>query len=216
MSVRNHSGHLLDSFEKTLTDARSGEQSQLGVLLDVYRGYLLSIASEKLSREVVAKAAPSDLVQETLLQASQAFGEFRGSTELELRAWLNQILARKVIDVHRYYRDFAKRDVTREISLSDSVETGHEAVGARPDFTPASGPASDAENAQILAEALEKLNQEQRQAVQLRSFEQLSFEEVGERLGRSAEAARKLWTRAIQNLTLELQSQESGFKSNDR
>ena len=210
MSSRKHKEHLLEGFEKTLNAARQGEQSQLGVLLDVYRGYLISVASDKLSHEVVAKAAPSDLVQETLLQASQAFGEFRGTTELELRAWLNQILARKVIDVHRYYRDFAKRDISREVRLPDMMDKGDDFLGGIATVPPPSGEVSIAENARILEEALATLNEEQRKAIQLRSFEQLSFEEVGVQLGRSADAARKLWTRAVQNLTLELQSHESG------
>jgi RNA polymerase sigma-70 factor (ECF subfamily) len=216
MSALTRTGHFLEGFEKTLTAARLGEQSQLGVLLDVYRGYLLSIASDKLSQEVVAKAAPSDLVQETLLQASQAFGEFRGSTELELRAWLNQILARKVIDVHRYYRDFAKRDISREVSLSESFDGNEKNFGAAVVDASPSVSAGHSENAEILTDALSKLNEEQQRAVQLRSFEQLSFEEVGERMGRSADAARKLWTRAIQNLTLELQSQEPRSTSDGR
>ncbi|MBC8872193.1 MAG: hypothetical protein H8E44_22400 [Planctomycetes bacterium] len=37
-----------------------------------------------------------DLVQRTLLQSHQAPGNFRGSTEAEMAAWLRQILARNL------------------------------------------------------------------------------------------------------------------------
>ena len=57
MSSPNGPGLSVGRFEKTLTAARRGEQSQLGILLNVYRRYLLSVASKKLSHSVVAKAA---------------------------------------------------------------------------------------------------------------------------------------------------------------
>ncbi len=202
MSLLEHSGYSVDSVERILVTVKQGEHSQLGVLLNLYRGYLLTIAGNELASDVVAKAGPSDLVQETLLEASQAFAEFRGSTELELRTWLNQILSRNLIDVHRHYRDFAKRDVAREVSLDDGFDEESLSIAATID--PPSKHARTAENVKILEVALRTLNDEQRQAIQLRNMEQLGFEEIGKRLGRSAEAARKLWARAIQQLAVEL------------
>ena len=210
MSLRLHSPQVLDSFEKTLTAARRGEQSQLGVLLNVYRRYLLSVASEKLPQEVIAKTAPSDLVQETLFQACRAFDGFRGSSEQELRAWLNRILARKIMEVHRYYRGFAKRDISREIRLSDVQKKDNGIVSGVVSFTTPTELVGQAETARSFDDALGLLNEEQREAIQLRSIDQLSFEEVGVRLGRSADAAQKLWGRAVRNLTRALKSHESG------
>ena len=210
MSLRLRSDQLLDGFEKTLTAARQGEQSQLGVLLNVYRRYLLSVASEKLPQEVIAKTAPSDLVQETLFHACRGFDGFRGSSEQELRAWLNRILARKIIEVHRYYRGFAKRDVSREIRLSDIQNAGEAVKRGAVSLTSPTEVVGKAETARSFDDALATLNEEHRQAIQLRSIEQLSFDEVGLRLGRSADAAQKLWGRAVQNLSRALKSHESG------
>jgi DNA-directed RNA polymerase specialized sigma24 family protein len=47
---------------------------------------------------------------------------------------------------------------------------------------------------------LAQLPEPQQQIVRLRSYEDLSFEEAGRCMGRSAEAARKLWGRAIEQL----------------
>lgn len=208
MSSPKSPGLSVGRFEKTLTAARQGEQSQLGILLDVYRRYLLSVASRKLSNSVAAKAAPSDLVQEALLHAYQGFGEFRGSSERELRAWLNQILARKIIDVHRYYRNYAKRDISREILLSDLLEEdvlkrGAASLAAQNDIVAAT------ESARKFDAALNTLSAEQRQVIQLRSIDQLSFEEVGRRMGRTDDASQKLWARAVQNLTRALHAREA-------
>lgn len=210
MSLRLRSAQLLGGFEQTLNAARQGERSQLGVLLNVYRRYLLSVASEKLPQEVLAKTAPSDLVQETLFQACRAFDGFRGSSEQELRAWLNRILARKIIEVHRYYRGFAKRDISREIRLSDVQRAGDALSGGAANVATPTELVGSAETARSFDQALASLSDEQRQAIQLRSIDQLSFDDVGVRLGRSADAAQKLWGRAVQNLTRALKSQEPG------
>ena len=205
MSLRLTPVRLPDCFEKTLTAARQGERSQLGTLLNVYRRYLLTVASEKLPQEVIPKVAPSDLVQETLFHACRAFEGFRGTSEEELRAWLNRILTRKIVEVHRYYRGFAKRDISREIRLSE-VQTKDDTVGRSGVIASPMELAGKAETSRSLFNALAKLNEEQQEAIRLRSIDRLSFEEVGNRLGRSADAAQKLWVRAVQNLTRALNS----------
>ena len=192
-----------ENIESAIGVARQGEQRVLGFLLDFYRGYLLANASMRLSRDVVAKVAPSDLVQETLMQASRSFCEFHGSTELELRTWLKKILVRKVIDTHRYYRDYAMRDVSREVPLVE---------GHRQNLSPSQAYGSGSK-LELLAEKFARLNNEQRKAIQLRTFDRLSFEEVGKQLGCSTEAARKIWTRAIQKIAQEFRSYETGTGS---
>jgi RNA polymerase sigma-70 factor, ECF subfamily len=214
MSVRLTPVRLLDGFEKTLNAARQGERSQLGALLNVYRRYLLTVASEKLPQEVIPKAAPSDLVQETLFHACRAFDGFRGTSEAELRAWLNRILARKIVEVHRYYRGFAKRDISREIRLSD-VQTKDETMGRSVDIASPMELAGKDEASVSLINALAKLNEEQQEVIRLRSIDQLSFEGVGDRLGRSADAAQKLWVRAIRNLTRALHFHQVGIGTHD-
>ena len=51
-----------------------------------------------------------------------------------------------------------------------------------------------------LGKALLELSDEYRQVIQLRNYDGLSFEEIGQCLGRSAAAARKLWGRALKQL----------------
>ena len=51
-----------------------------------------------------------------------------------------------------------------------------------------------------LKKALLELSEEYRQVIEWRNYQGLSFEEIGQRTDRSAEAARKLWGRALKNL----------------
>jgi RNA polymerase sigma-70 factor, ECF subfamily len=204
--------HLNANVAQAIKVARQGEHDALGVLLDFYRGYLLSKAANKLSRDIVQKVAPSDLVQETLMQASRSFGEFQGSTEAELRAWLRKILERKVIDTHRHYRNFERRDVSREVPLMEQVWQTVPWKGA---VGRSSSRSAGSEKFDVLAIKFAQLNDEQKKAIQLRTFDRLSFEEVGKQLGRSTEAARKIWTRAIQKIAQELRSYENRAESDN-
>ena len=84
--------------------------------LEQFRSYLRLLAATGLNQKLRAKLDPSDIVQQTLLQAYRAKNTFRGSTKYELMAWVKQILSHVLI---KAARDFGrmKRDVSREISL---------------------------------------------------------------------------------------------------
>ena len=49
---------------------------------------------------------------------------------------------------------------------------------------------------------MSQLPEHYREALRLRHQESCSFEEIGQRTGRSAGAARKLWARAVEHLKL--------------
>ncbi len=188
------------SVEASIYSARDGSFSAVGKLLDYYRGYLLTIANGELSSDLVQKVAPSDLVQETCYQATRRFPQFQGKTDGELKAWLRQILLNNVRDAERRFRLTGKRDCTREIPIDANV-SGSGWIGqlATPDSSPSSMVAN-AEIKRILAQEIELLSNEQRRVIQLRSLEGMSLEEVGQAIGKSADAARKIWPGRSTNL----------------
>lgn len=88
--------------------------------LDRFRSYLLLVARIGWRPRLAGKLDPSDVVQQTLLQAWQGLPAYRGTSDGELAAWLRQILTRNLANVARDYgRD--KRDVSREQSLDAAV-----------------------------------------------------------------------------------------------
>ena len=55
------------------------------------------LARMQLAPALKAKMDPSDIVQETLLQAHRHEEQFRGSNEAEMAAWLRRILANEML-----------------------------------------------------------------------------------------------------------------------
>jgi RNA polymerase sigma-70 factor (ECF subfamily) len=77
----------------------------------------------------------------------------------------------------------------------------------------ASGQMRQAELAQIVQEAVASLDEDQRLAVMLNRFEQMSYAEVAEVMGRSEAAIKSLLSRARMNLRERLEPyQRAGLK----
>jgi RNA polymerase sigma-70 factor (ECF subfamily) len=186
---------------KLLEAARAGSAEALGALLEDCRRYLLRVANRRLDPALRAKGGASDVVQQTFLEAHQAFARFQGSSERELLAWLRQLLLHHLANFHRLYRA-GKRQVARE---TPAEQGGSSAEGGLADDTLSpSGQAMRQEESEALMRALEQLPEEYRQIIVLRHQEQCSFEEIGRRMNRSASGARLLWTRALDRLHAEM------------
>ena len=208
MTVNAPSGPLSStSVSHWIEAARNGSSEALGSLLELCRPYLLLVANQQIQPDLKVKVGASDLVQQTFLEAHRDFAGFRGDSEAELLAWLRQILVNNAAGITRQFRDTQKRRIDQEISLSDTplanLLQNIQDLGDSP-----SAQAQAHEQDQALHEAISKLPEQYRQVIHLRNYERLSFEEVGQRLGRSAEAARKLWTRAITQLEQLLESSD--------
>jgi RNA polymerase sigma-70 factor (ECF subfamily) len=192
--------------ERLLPLARTGDPLALGQLLELYRSYLGLLARLQIGRRLRGKADPADLVQETFLAAHEHWERFRGTTEAELLAWLRRILAAKTADLMRSFLGSQRRDVRLERDLAAELDQSSQILDngllARQDSP--SQQASRREQGVILAAALDRLPEDYREVLILRHLEGLSFPEVGERMGRSTDAVKKLWTRALDRLRLSL------------
>src|SRR5579863_444265 len=86
-----------------------------------FRSYLTLLARAGLGKYLQAKIDPSDVVQQTLLEAHQAAAQVRAQSAAGRAAWLRQILTRNLASLARDYgRD--KRAVSREQSLEQFLE----------------------------------------------------------------------------------------------
>ena len=182
-----------------LEAARAGSPEALGQLLDGCRQYLLAVAGQQLPADVQGKVGPDDLVQETFLKAHRNFGRFHGRGEDELLAWLRQILRNTLANVLRRYRGTARREVGREVALGADAP-GARGAGLASDTPPPPDDLVAEEEAAALRRALGQLPEDYQQVIRWRNWERRPLEEIGRLLGRSPEAARKLWARAVDRL----------------
>jgi RNA polymerase sigma-70 factor (ECF subfamily) len=180
-----------------LSAARSGSLEALGQALEGCRRYLLQIAQQQLNPDLQVKGGASDLVQETFLEAHRVFPRFQGTSQVELRAWLRQLLLHRAAKLGRRYRTTQKRRLSRETALEEG------APSLSVEVTP-SGMAIAHELEQALQHALEHLPEDYRRVISLRYQEGRSFEEIGRLMQRTPNAVRLLWLRAIERVKLEL------------
>jgi RNA polymerase sigma-70 factor (ECF subfamily) len=193
----NRSAH---HFVALLEAARDGDRSALGNILDGFRSYLQLLADRKLGADLKPKCGGSDLVQRTFIDAQEAFGRFEGSHPDELLAWLERILLNNLSDLARQFRVAEKRQIQREMPLGEILTQGQQLL----DQSSPSKKAARHEEHDKLRQALAGLPQHYRDVIVLRNLERCKFEDIGRKLGRSTEAVKKLWSRAIMQLRNEM------------
>jgi RNA polymerase sigma-70 factor (ECF subfamily) len=166
-----------------------------------YREYLRFLAEMQLRGPLRAKIDPSDLVQQTLLQAHAAAEQCRAENSAAKAAWLRQIFNRNLLHAARdLHRD--KRDIRKERSLEAAIHASScriEAFLAGDESSPSVRADRNEQMARLTA-ALNELPEAQREAIIWHYFHGRSLAEVGERLGRSGAAVAGLVHRGVKAL----------------
>ena len=173
--------------------------------LERYRSWLALLARLQVDARFRAKFDPSDIVQQTLLEAVRGWPKFRGATDAELTAWLRQILAHVLQHEMRRY-GVPRRDLGRELSLEAVIAESSRRLGDAL-AAPGSSPSEHAGRKELelrLADALSRLPADYAEVILLRNVESLPHEEVARRMGRGTGAVRMLWVRALARLREEL------------
>jgi RNA polymerase sigma-70 factor (ECF subfamily) len=189
-----------------LREAHAGSRQALGQLFDVCLGYLLLVARNEFDPKLQAKGAPSDLIQETYLEAQRDFAQFQGTSQEELQAWLRRLLLNNLSNFNRNFREAAKRTVNREVSFDFRGSGGQNLGQALSADTPSpSGHALANEERDALERALQRLPADYQRVIRLRYEEEKPFAEIADIMQRSPNAVRKLWARAIELLQKEME-----------
>lgn len=178
--------------------ARTGSRSKLGDLLERYRPLLMGLASRQIGSRLQIRLSRSDLVQETLLTASQAFPRFRGDSSEQFQAWLCQILKARL-------RDGLRRHMLAEKRIQGRDRSGLSSLLIDQGDTPSRMAVLNEQSAK-LSDAIIALDDTDRIIVLLRYEERLGFAQISEQVGLPLTAVWRRWSKAIERLRDSMQS----------
>jgi RNA polymerase sigma-70 factor, ECF subfamily len=184
-----------------LRQALAGSDEALDALYRRFGPRLLAFIRLKMGRSLRARLESRDILQATFLRSFERLDDFDGSTARSLLGWLMRIAEREIRD-RADFHGRQQRDARRDANVADHQD----ALVARTRSV-LTRVILD-EQAERLQAALEELSEPHRQVILLRAFEELSFPEIAKALGKSEDASRMLYARAMTSLTLALSRTE--------
>ena len=198
-----------DRFETLIIRAKTGSDSALGDALTECRPALIQVAQHAVRRGLRPIVGASDIVQDTFVNATKAIRNFRGKRAVEFLSWLRAILRRRVAEIAR------KRGSSGEGAPEPA--TPRAAVMSkdkRQDEGPSpSGIVMQEESTGQIRAGLARLSERDRTVLNLRFNDGLTFPQIGTKLCTSEDAARMLFSRAVERLRRELHLE--GTNAND-
>jgi RNA polymerase sigma-70 factor (ECF subfamily) len=191
-----------DATHSLLSRARAGDLRAFDELFGRHRAALHRAVARRLGPSLRARIDPSDVVQDAQVEALERLDEFAGRRPMPFRVWLFRTAIQRVGKLRRHV-SAARRDLGRERPManpgdftSTSSPVGRiAAAGPTP-----SQQAAARDAASRLRAVLQRLPEPDRLILGMRTFEGLSYEEVGTRLEIEPAAARKRYGRALLRL----------------
>lgn len=184
--------------------ARQGDVLALGSLFARHRERLLRMVSLRLDRRLRGRCDADDVIQDVYLEAARRFAEYLRDPQLPFFIWLRTLAVQKLVDAHRQHLGAKARDASREVSIYDgALPQATSAVLASQLLGQHTSPSQAAMRAEMqlrLQDALNGMDEIDREVIALRHFEQLSNGEAAAVLGINSSAASSRYVRAMKRL----------------
>ena len=182
-----------DNLEVLLAAARQGDAASMAELFDRYRKRLRQMVRLRLDRRLQGRIDPSDVLQDAYLDASQRLPAYSEKEDLPFFLWLRLVVGQKITDLHRHHLGVQMRDADRDVSLysgpmpeAPSFALAAQLLGK---MTTPSRAAMRTESKLQIQEALNRMNEIDREVLTLRHFESLTNSEAAQVLALSPAAA---------------------------
>jgi RNA polymerase sigma-70 factor (ECF subfamily) len=187
-----------------LREALDGDSASLGKALMSHHDRLVRVVNFRMDRRVRGRVDVGDVLQETFLEATQRFAEYRADHSVPFFVWLRFLALQRLAQIHRRHLGVQARDVSRDVSLHSgptpqvtSAVLAAQLIGS---LTSPSCAAIRSEQQQRLEEALNAMEPIDREVIALRHFEWLSTQETAALLGIKESAASSRYGRALKRL----------------
>ena len=190
--------------QNLLAGARRGDLVAVNRLLERHRAALRKLIQMRLDRQIARRVDASDVVQDVLLEANTRLQDYLADPRLPFHLWLRQLAQDRMIDMYRRHRGAQRRSLDREQSLAAPQffdQSGIDLMGQLADheLTPAAASIRNELEARFVV-AIDQLNEEEREIILMRHFEQLSNSEAADALGLTEAAAGMRHLRALRKL----------------
>lgn len=198
--------------QELLLSAKRGNDDAVNNLLDRHRNAIRKMVQMRMDKAVAGRVDASDIVQDVMLDASQRLSEFIQKSPMPFHLWLRQLAKDRLIDAHRKHRGAQRRSVDKEqrlnVQYADQSSLNLAAQLQDYELTPAAATLRK-ELEQRFLQALDQLEDDDREVIIMRHQEHLSNSDVALALDLSAAAAGMRYLRAIRKLRDVLGSDES-------
>jgi RNA polymerase sigma-70 factor, ECF subfamily len=184
---------------------KNGDREALALLFSLHHNRLVRLVSFHLSRQLLGRVGPDDILQEAFLAAERRIEHYASDLSTSAFVWLRMIVMQTLTDIHRFHLNAQRRDASRELprgfSSNPSASIAAFLTGRLTSPSQAVERAEMYELVQRTVEGMDPLDQE---VLALRHFEELSNSEVAEVLGIQQKAASIRYVRAVKRLRQEL------------
>src|ERR1043165_1954490 len=187
-----------------LNQAKAGDADAVERLLARHREPIRRMIDLRLDPAIAQRLDASDVVQDVLIEANRRLKDYLKSPSMPFHLWLRHLAKDHIIDAHRRHHRAQKRGVDREQPMhrpawSDRSSLDLAAQLLDQDLTPASA-AIQQELQRRLQDAIEKLDEDDRDVILMRHYEMLPNQEVAAALEITEGAASMRYLRAVRKL----------------
>lgn len=162
---------------------------------------LRAMIQVRMQPRIRGRVDPSDVLQETYLEASRRLSEYLDDPRVPFYVWLRSLAAQRLVTFQRRHLGAQARNAYREVSLPiDPWSAATSAVLADNLIGQLTTPSAAAVLAELrtrLEAALEELDEMDREILVLRHFEELTNAEAAAVLGLKPSAACNRYVRAL-------------------
>jgi RNA polymerase sigma-70 factor, ECF subfamily len=194
---------------------KSGNPDLIAEVFSRHRDKLQRMVRFRLDRRLYGRVDTADVLQDVWLETSRRIEDYTSNPAVPFYVWVRQIAYQIIIDLHRRHLGAQKRDVSQEVSIwksncDTSISIAAQLVG---NLTSPSHVAMRGERLARLREALDSMDEIDREVLALRHFEELGNNEVADILGIQKTAASNRYVRALKRLkqVLEADSDAAEF-----
>jgi RNA polymerase sigma-70 factor (ECF subfamily) len=202
--MTNASPSIHPAMNTLLSNAARGDERAARGLLEAHRDRLRRMIATRLDRRLAPRLDPSDVVQETLADAARRLPDYLRDQPMPFYAWLARLAADRLARTHRDHVVSSVRGIGREERIDGGAqdETPPAPWADRltaNDTTPGHRLVRE-ERRLLVAGAIERMDEADREIIGLRYLDRLAFDEIAAVLEIGLSAAKMRHLRAVERL----------------